>query len=1000
MTMHVDNNGNVVPGLYVWSDLPSKKYWVSVRHTGYKKNELEVTVQPAPPDTYRKIKMERSEMGKLAAEYMKQYRGIGSLNVPDSDKKKLIKDLKKSYADKFKEQRKKKREEKGEFIKTPEMEKREKEKRLYDKGGMWRKGSMLSEKYIGEKWGTNVMKVFNVLFLIILGLVVSWYFEGTIPGWFTWGFLFLGISTMMPDHKELDLPQNFILNLSDLPLLKDYLWNRHSGLSAAKSAFKFFAVFAFVMGARNSTAMGFLSNIIMIVVAALSYYSFSSEYNPRVPGQIFEAFARFFIGIIVIPWFVFYGIFNSLVLGLMATAFFAVPPSPTKEKEGESVIRGEYMRWVFLMLMLIALIGSGSIATLTEGLGLAGTWELTGALRATFLYFWVVCTLAGFFVPSAQRPSIGFIMLSAATVIYAVGPGTQDVGSAIFGPWFGKVYAGLTEVMAPVTQAFNQLGNTLGTAFQMVLNPVGYAQTIMQGTYVKDTQTGLVGAYGVEIGNFRATPIYTHEPYSIIIPIQNKGSSEARNVKVTLLAGTGVDKTAEGGKVKNLPTANKKIWKPVDPALLQAGLLTPAAGAVVAYDIYYVYSSLVKNTIDLTLMGITQDAQAASSSDSVKYGCKDAGNGRQYCTAEINRNMDKLDSEQIFFSSGDKGIPCTSVVDFGLLTTKGSKFLPFSAIVSYGYSVESSLQIEAMSQDEWTRLAQEGMLYPSQKKPSIMKNSPVMLNIDTLEQPIREGTPFFIAFNLTPVIPGKQWIENAAVTLEMPKELSDKLKRCTTPPIVESDANSNSILKWGVRSNPESTDPNTNAGTFPTSRYAIYCYFDGMPVGEGKPGQTYYIKANATFTFNDITTKAFSFEFGGIRCCNSKDDCPGEFPVCDATDKTCKPGDASGGTTTTTDLKDLEGKKEYCSEFSKRNSNKKCTLGMGGCNEGDCSSEAKYQVSPDITQSPLKCWTTIENGVCCPVDANEQQCVDAYNVWRSPGSTEEDISDALLNGLE
>ena len=70
----------------------------------------------------------------------------------------------------------------------------------------------------------------------------------------------------------------------------------------------------------------------------------------------------------------------------MATAFFAVPPTPVKEKEGETTIRGEYMRWVFAALMGIALLGSGVFGQ--EAIFGMPTWGLTGALKSTFLYFW------------------------------------------------------------------------------------------------------------------------------------------------------------------------------------------------------------------------------------------------------------------------------------------------------------------------------------------------------------------------------------------------------------------------------------------------------------------------------------------------------------------------------------------------------------------------------------------------------------------------------------
>lgn len=753
-----------------------------------------------------------------------------------------------------------------------------------------------SESWFGGAWGGHVMQVISVLAMIIGGMIVSQLIEGTWAGSFTLGFLMLGVSTMLPGYREVEGFDKIALNLKPQDIKRAYKvishirHNPHTGSSFIKSALKFFAVYFFVTGANNSTVIGWLSNIVMIIVAALAYFSFSTKYDPNVPGQIFEAVGRFFIGIIVIPWMVFYGIFQSFVLGLMATAFFAVPPVATKESgEGEKVMLGEYGRWIFAIIMLFALFGSG-IMPVGEILFGLPTWGLTGALRSTFLYFWLVTFIAGFFSPASQRPAIGFIMLAAATMIYAVGPGTQQVGSALLGPWFGKAFVALTDAMAPVTEAFNQIGNTFGMAFQMIFNPVGFAQGIMTGTYSKDPETGLIGAYGVEVGNFRTTPIYAGLPYSIIIPIENKGSAEAKNIEVMLLAGTGISKTKKGEvvtSVQNIPKSETTYWKPVDiniPYLAER---------------YEKVPTFQRDALSMTDIGITQaNLKKSAIGSTITYECNtdsDPDLDDKSCTAElVGRTLIKQDSEQIFFSSLDTGIPCSSVVKFGLMEAKGSKFLPFTVLVSYDYSVESILEIEAISQDEWSRLAQESQLFPGMKKPSTMKNSPAMLNIDTLEQPIREGTPFLIAFNLTPAIPGTGWIEfNEDEEQQVVLELSPALMKyykddsCTTKP---SNADTTKgILTW-------------NSDRYPIQEHAIICNLGAMPVEEGTPTQTYYIRAYADFRYNEITTKAFALEFGGIRCCRGdkdpehlREDCIGQNVQC--INKECKAGSDDSTTT-------------------------------------------------------------------------------------------------------
>jgi hypothetical protein len=826
-----------------------------------------------------------------------------------------------------------------------------------------------SKNWFGGDWGGHVMSVITALAMIIAGMIISQFLEGSWAGAFTMGFLMLAVSTLLPGYREVEGFDKIVLNAKPRDLMKVHKMlghiknNRHTGSSFIKSALKFFAVWFFVTGANNSTVIGWLSNIVVIIVAALAYFSFSTKYDPNVPGQIFESVGRFFIGFIVIPWMVFYGIFQSFVLGLMAMAFFAVPPVATKESgEGEKVMLGEYGRWIFAIIMLFALFGSG-IMPIGEIIFGLPTWGLTGALRSTFLYFWLVTFIAGFFSPSSQRPAIGFIMLAAATMIYAAGPGTQQVGSALLGPWFGQTFVAVTDAMAPVTEAFNQIGNTFGMAFQMIFNPVGFAQGIMTGTYSQDPDTGLIGAYGVEVGNFRSTPIYAGLPYSIIIPIENKGSAEATDIEVMLLAGTGVAMSKQGdvvSTVQNVPKSETTYWKPVD-------LKIPWTDVSMKYKAPLQRDALTMTDVGITEANLRKDAQGST----VDYECFTHGDddlNDKSCTAKLEgRTLIKQDSEQIFFSSDDTGIPCTSVVNFGLLDTKGSKFLPFTALVSYDYEVESSLAIEAISTDEWDRKAQEGTLVPGVKKPSTMKNSPAMLNIDTLEQPIREGTPLLIAFNLTPAIAGTGWVEfnenkQQKVILEVPPELAASFSRCTTEPS-KNDLTTDGTLEWNHR-------------TYPVGEHAIICYFGGIPVAPGNPTQTYYINAKADFRYNEIATKAFALQFGGTRCCRGdgdaehlREDCIGQNVQCIANE--CKPG---SGTTPTV----VMGDPGFCATLAGG-----CDLGAGGCDNDDQCMGTEYWVDKAETiLSELECKENVANGICCPKEAQTQQCQAAHNEWK------------------
>ena len=949
---------------FIIANVPLGNHLIVITHKHYKKKEHTIKIHKnSPQEIGERIKLELSHYGKNELDYINEKEHIEDLVISHRAKAKKRKAAEIDYENKKKDAERKDKDEKGERSKTPEEEREEKHYDAYNMKG-WRgiyRGprnlSKLSQDWIEDKWGNHVMKVFNALIVIIAGLVISYFFEGNLGGYFTWGFMCLAAVTVFPKPHPIEkLGKNVILTY---PVAAKLLFTGDKGMTfgALRSGLKFFAIVFLIWGAQNSTAIGFLGNIVMILVAAISYFSLSAEFDPSTPGMIFEPVAKFFIGLIIIPWWVFYGIFQSFILGLMAMAFFAVPPIATKSEEGEAAMRGELTRWLFLGIMVFTLFASGVFGD-TSIWGMT-TWGLTGAFKSTFLYFWLVTTIAGFFSPVQSRPAIGFIMLSVATMIYATGTdsGAQDVGSALLGPWFGKAFASITEIMAPVTDAFNQLGNTFGNAFQMIINPVGFAQGIMTGTYTQDTQTGLIGAYGLEVGNFHATPIYIGQPYSIIIPITNKGSADAERITVTLLAGTGVNLGKGRETVKNLPKERIGYWNPMMTSFAMLSTLG------IAGDL----TTIERKAMNIGDLGLTNFDTKMTQKCEIKKCVQDLG----------TRTLTKLDSEQVFFASNQYGIDCPAVVNYELLTQKASKFLPFSAIISYDYDVESSLEIEAISQDEWSRLAQEGMLFPGTKKSSSMKNSPAMLNIDTLEQPIREGTPFYIAFNLTPAIPGKSWIQNASVQLELPPILSERLIQCTTKPgteIIDLETGTKTNAPdgtwvWNTRTEAQIKQGGEIPGTFPTMSHAIYCYFQGIPVLEGKPSDTYYIRAYSKFRFYDVTTKAFALEFGGLRCCdpNNKDDngkyvdCPGENPICDAGTKRCNPGLS----TTTYCTHETFGKNDYCATV-KDSSSMKCKAGQGICTMGsDECNPAKTlnnQITPTICRDDLG----THKPICCP----------------------------------
>nr|NIO22951.1 hypothetical protein [Candidatus Aenigmarchaeota archaeon]NIP40997.1 hypothetical protein [Candidatus Aenigmarchaeota archaeon]NIQ17356.1 hypothetical protein [Candidatus Aenigmarchaeota archaeon]NIS73318.1 hypothetical protein [Candidatus Aenigmarchaeota archaeon] len=139
------------------------------------------------------------------------------------------------------------------------------------------------------------------------------------------------------------------------------------------------------------------------------------------------------------------------------------------------------------------------------------------------------------------------------------------------------------------------------------------------------------------------------------------------------------------------------------------------------------------------------------------------------------KEMPKSDIKQLIFES--KGITCDGVKAYDLR----EKFIPFNGTVRYDYEIDSQLQIEVISTNEWNRLARENRLQTQAKKPSTFSNAPVKLNVDTLEQPFKEGIGFHIALQLIPANEKDSKIEEpVTVTMDVPKDFGQSV--CTPSP--------------------------------------------------------------------------------------------------------------------------------------------------------------------------------------------------------------------------
>ncbi len=425
-----------------------------------------------------------------------------------------------------------------------------------------------------------------------------------------------------------------------------------------------------------------------------------------------------------------------------------------------------------------------------------------------FITAWVIAMIGGMGGSAtgnwSTKAGTGLVLFLVVFVIYAGGVGTQEVGSAFFGQLWPQVYTMGSQFLEPIMGISGQLQSQLGGGLEMLTNPTAFAQRIMNGSYQKDPNTGLAGAYGVEIDEMRVTPIHVLQPYQVILKLNNKGAYDASDIVVTLMPG---EKAPKG--------------------------------------------------ITMEKIGMGEDP------------------------SRIVNDMMKGSIEQVIMASGLDGVDCGAYKTYNLY----EKSLPIDANITYRYSIDSSLELEFISRNEWDRLVSEGEAITTRKKAATLKNSPAQLNIDTLEQPIREGTPHFIGLTLTPSQKGGE-VTGASIHLEMPKTLiedafesekgdspREEIITCTPQkggeePVYDYKSKADSvIIKWNE----------------PPAGNTVYCRLTGYRTGDLQmevPTQTLLVQARANFTFSNkksILTKATVV--GG--CCRDGDcgegkECTGE----------------------------------------------------------------------------------------------------------------------------
>lgn len=584
------------------------------------------------------------------------------------------------------------------------------------------------------------------------------------------------------------------------------------------------------------------------------------------------------------------GILWTLFGAMIAKAIFSIAATRGAEEP-------KSMLWLVDVIIYVILVGLLVVLQ-------PWTWDTS---TIVFIAIFVLGYISGSAGDKESRQAIGVILIVVSFVIFSMGIGTQLVGQGLFGEWFPTVYQGITTVTQPLGDVFSDLGAMFGNALFLITNPTGYAQSIINGTFQQDPDTGLTGALGVEFIELKTTPIIVENPYTAFIGIQNKASATAENVRVSLVL---------GGKAPGT-TDFTFAPSPVYYALYQ--------DLPVEWETANLQELGFHTGIDAN--GVTCSAQSCW----------------QWIDGKEENKLLKIDQRQTFFVA-EEGIVCEDVVRYNLR----EQFIPFVAQVEYRHSVDSNLGMELISRLEYDRLATEGGFFSQSKIPTNLKNAPVFLNIDTLEQPILENTPLYVGVNLVSAR-SQGIVSNPLITLELPPELVERQKNpiaCTPKENTAISDVNNGVFRWDGLEN-----------------FLVYCTLDPFVFSpEDGSSITFHIRASANYTFTEFEELVpAKLEFGGVRCCEG----PGECPASQA----CVKNQCGA-------LPDF-GTPDYCKDL--KEVGLECNLGDGGCDSGACGPDS-YSVNLAGGIEPLTCRSVsgIPINVCCPAGAPESACVKAY----------------------
>lgn len=683
---------------------------------------------------------------------------------------------------------------------TEEKKYREKQEKSKARRGF---GSL---ERLSDKMGDRAKSMILPVFLLIIGVAIA-----TVMGnmWFMVAFVAWALNTILPDPEDTKIVENVYDDdekrrffAGSLLATKENRTN--AGIAFMKAITKVATMFLFIWGFYAQPFP--LSNLILLFLSFIFYFSMPVEFEPLKPYEFIQSFFRFvlalFIGI-----FIFGalggGVFQSTELGWLSLAFLAVFPVAKERTSIERALgmlgsgtgQGYEMldKLLFLVIMIMFAFGVGFMG----GFGFTGGGFFVGTGGIIFSAVWVIGLISGLITPAETRPWMGVIILMIGFFLFSTGAGQEAFGIAVFGQWWPTVNNAMVELVTPVGEMFAQAQQTFGNTWLLFTNPVAYAQQITQGTYAQN-EMGVTGAYGLEISRFELQSIYIDEPFVIQIDLLNKGIFDAKNVKVELYT----------------PIRDFRIGR--DSESLNDMEPVPD------YDEY----------------GKTWYKYIINSANSPNYGLG---------------NVERQDAVSIFLVGlmDCNAFQSSAWQDFGAIGwhehTVREKSIPFTVNVTYDYESSSNIQVEFISDQEWKRLSSEDSLVREQRL-STISTSPASLNLGTMDQPIKADSPFYIGFNLTNTWQSKSKIGYSEVSMYMPNDFG-------IPPSCTKG--------YGETYHDEDYFKMTFYLDTP-AKYAFCTYSNGLPEDirpKEAPRKTYTVSADAVYSYSKWKTKNTLFNF-------------------------------------------------------------------------------------------------------------------------------------------